>query len=340
MMSALPLIQCMLEQAYRHKIPPEMLLSRARACGVDALLWHAVTHEMIDAERYGLTQAMREAFMLEQTARLAIWRRSVQKALQTLSMPSILLKGAPLGERLMGDSIWRMTHDIDLWISKDQVETAETELAQAGWHRAQEPHLWATNQILLEHEVLAPIELHWSMAPRPWQTPSFEKAMQTAEPYAILDVQAHILSEDDLWLHLLVHAHQHYFALKTVLDLMEAHDKLQIHPEHLKPYHLGRLHAFVTLLIQAASQPETYSISGQMIKCWFGNLLSHTQRGELVFGADSRLMAAAGVVLRAFSMGLMDGLKMPVLSALDVIFAGPHRIGAKCHTIFDAVVKK
>lgn len=338
-MSSLPLIQLLLEQAHRQKIAPPNIIARAQACGIEPLIWHAVEHGHIDAKRYGFTPKMLGDFKLQQTARLAIWRKSAQIALNAMPCPCILLKGEPLGNRLMGNAIWRITHDIDLWLPQDQIETAESNLIQLGWHRTQEPHLWATNQILLEHEVLAPIELHWALAPRPWSTPTFKTAMANAISTQILNTPTFLLSDSDQWLHLLVHAHQHYFAIKTVCDLLEAQTSLQIQTEHLKPYHLCRLHRFAVAINNAVHTENAYSFSSQITKFWFQNLLAHSKRGELVFGADSHVMAAAGVLIRALSMALLDGWKTPILAALAVIFAGPHPIGKRCHHIYDTNLK-
>lgn len=344
-MTTSTLINLMLEYASKHHTTAEKVLERARACGIEPILWHAIETQQVNPKFFKWAQSDLSTFKFQQTVLLVLWRKSAETALKTLSSPCILLKGEPMGARLMGDSMWRSTQDIDLWLPQDQIATAEKELSEAGWHRVQEPRTWATNQILLKHEILAPIELHWALAPRPWQTPSFESAFQNAVPIRILQTPAYILSDDDQWLHLLVHAHQHYFALKTVFDLLAARPKLDIHPEYLQTYHLGRLHAFVQILMDALSNPEMATSylqthSQAAIRMWFQNLLSDSKRGELVFGADHPLIAAAGVLLRAFSMVLLDGYSTPVLAGLDVIFAGPHPIGAKCHGIYDAIVQK
>ncbi len=344
-MPFLPLVQCMLTQARQKQLTAEQILERAQACDVEPLIWCAVESGRIVGDDFGLTQACLMQFKIQQTARLGIWRKSAETALKALSSPCILLKGEPMGVRLMGNAMWRMTHDIDLWLPQDQIDTAEKALAGAGWRRTQEPHTWATNQILLEHEVLAPIELHWALAPRPWQPPNFECAYQRALSTRILQTQAYILSDEDQWLHLLIHAHQHYFALKTVFDLLAARSKLQAHPEFLKPYHLCRLNAFVHAMLDAISSPDLnasyrQNLAQWMTQMWFKNLLSNSKRGELIFGEDNAWIAAAGVLIRALSMGLLDGYRTPMFAALDVIFAGPHPIGKRCHKLYDAIVPR
>ena len=75
-------------------------------------------------------------------------------------IPFILLKGAPMGQAIFGSARARSTTDIDVWIPRAYRSRTRQLLATIGYRRLESPHIWATNQEIVYHDVLAPIEIH------------------------------------------------------------------------------------------------------------------------------------------------------------------------------------
>ena len=304
-------------------------MERARACGVEPYLMHEIANNRIAARDLDLhdLDARLAAFRTTQMARQMLWKKSLQDALKTLEMPVIVLKGMPLGKKLTGSFLWRETTDIDLWIAPSQRERAIERLKSIGYEIAEEPRLWATNQILLAHPARIPIELHWNLAPPPWKMPSFDQALETSEKNEDLGVSINLLDDATQYLHLMVHAHQHYFALKSIMDFSLACKALKRDPELITKYGLNRLETLLKLICEKDYLNPECNFAHTCVHLWYDNILSSHARGELVFGRDSRWEAALGVIARALSMGLLDGIAYPVEGFLRVVFAGPHRIG-------------
>ena len=312
-----------------HTTSGEFILKRSQACGIEPFVMQAIDEGQICDRDLGLDDldARLAAFKTTQMARLMLWKKSLHDALNALNMPVIVLKGMPLAKRLMGNYLWRETTDIDLWIAPSLRERATEQLKNMGYEIAEEPRLWATNQILLTHPTRIPIELHWNLAPPPWKMPSFEQALETAVKNEDLGFTIHLLDDATQYLHLMVHAHQHYFALKSVIDFSLASKTLKRDPKIIKKYGLNRLETLLELICQNEYFIPECNLAHTCVHLWYDNILSSHSRGELVFGRDSRWKAALGVFLRALSMGLLDGIAYPAEGFLRVVLAGPHRIG-------------
>ena len=319
----------LIHHARMHGTPGEFILERARACGVEPYLMREVNDGRITARDLDLPDldVRLATFKATQTARLMLWKKSLQDVLKILEMPVIVLKGAPLGQKLTGDPLWRETTDIDLWIDPSQRERATSLLKSIGYEIGEEPRLWATNQIILTHPTRIPIELHWNLAPPPWKTPNFSQAFESSQTSNELGFTIHVLNDAMQYLHIMVHAHQHYFALKSVMDYHFACQNIKRDIALIDEYGLSRLENFLNLICENEKFHPNRKFTHTCVHLWYNNILSSQARGELVFGRESKWQAAMGVLVRALSMGLMDGIAYPVEGFLRVIFAGPHRIG-------------
>ena len=320
----------LINQARIHNTSGEFIFERARECGIEPYLMQAIADGRITAQDLGLDDldTRLKAFKATQTARLMLWNKSLKDALKVLDMPAILLKGAPLSERLTGSALWRESTDIDLWVAPDKWESAVQKLKEIGYWVSDTPHLWATNQILLSHTSRTSVEIHWELAPPPWKMPTFERARKDAQTYDFQGIPLLLLSDGMQYLHLLVHAHQHYFALKSVIDFELAQNRIVPDANLITEYGLNRLESTLKLICNALSTNITsHDIMQTCMHLWYDNLLSSAQRGTLVFGRDSKRDAALGVLLRAMSMALLNGYSYPIKASLNVIFAGPHCIG-------------
>ena len=328
----------MIENARARGFDAAHMLQRARDCQIDAVLWGALAQNAIKPEEIGLSEdrfgADLLAFKMTQTARIGLWLRtlaSVVPALNECDIDCIVLKGPSLGIRLMDSEMWRNTSDLDLWIKRDELEKAAQILENLGYRCGIEPHLWATNQIIYTHASLVPVELHWSLAPSPWKSPSFDEALKRAQIQQFRGVPIKTLSDSDLYCHLLLHAHQHYFAPKTLLDLCAGIEKLSIDERILKDCGLLRMDRGVRSALSAFGnvQPSGICQSAlQSIICrYLKDMLADARGGGLIFGGETKPGAAFGVGVRALSMGLLDGCVYPIQAAADVILFGPHRLG-------------
>ena len=336
--SSINMLRYMLENARKRGFDAAHMLQRARDCQIDAVLWGALAQNAISPQDLGLSDDKCQAdlllFRMQQTARISLWQRTlacVVPALDDGGIDCIVLKGPPLGIRLMGSELWRNTSDLDVWIKRDNLEKAAQILENLGYRCGIDPHLWATNQILYTHDSLVPVELHWSLAPSPWKSPSFDEAIKRAQTQDFRHIPIKVLSDGDLYCHLLLHAHQHYFAPKTLIDLCAGIRTLSIDTQLLKKYGVLRMDRCVRSALSAFGDTPKSSICtnamSAILRLYLKDMLADARGGDLIFGGDSLISAAAGVGIRAFSMGLLDGCLYPIKSAADVILFGPHRLG-------------
>ena len=300
------------------------------------LLLHAVDHGVLSASEIGMEPedlCSRAARVRSaQAARVALWTATAARVLPRVR-ECIVLKGAPLGARLAGDPLARQTGDLDLWLPTECVSDAVAALGKIGYGVAVPVREWATNQIMLVHPTLFPVELHWALAPPPWRAPAYRDAAVRAQTLDWRGIPMRVLGDADLCVHLILHAHQHYFALKTCLDTALATGVIAADGALLRSLGLCRLDRLVHAMACAFDGGEPASRCEAAVRAawrmWLRGMLCDTRRGNLVFGQDSAVAAATGVLLRAASMVLLDDGR--VCAAARVILGGPHRLGAFLH---------
>lgn len=320
----------LLERAAASHKPAEKILARANDMGVlPTFLRH-----------FGHRKPWSEMLQLKSAAilgRLALNSASIKRVCELIDTPYILLKGVPLGERIYGSALNRETKDIDLWLRPQDIDSAVAALAAIGYTSPIEPHAWASNQRVLLHPVLAPVELHWALVPSPLLAPSFDVAYRRAVDYEMQNgFTVKVLDDEILWMHLLLHAHQHLFALKPILDLAAACDHFESGPL-LHEYGLEGLDHFWRSLIAVWTKlPVSHGLVNPCMGAFLALLARHyldglmdkPQWGDLVFGESSEMLAAFGVLARAFSMLIFDGWGYRTKAVATCLFYGPHRIGS------------
>lgn len=332
------LIESIVRHAHEVGEKGSVILERAKSCGIEPVVMKEVYEGRLKSEVLDMSEEEARdcvsGFRMRQTAQIGLWKRSLETVLEHITMKYIVLKGAPLGEILYGDVLWRDTRDIDLWVEKADIDEAVKSLEKAGYRVAQAPREWATNQVMLVHDILAPVELHWSLIMPPWSSPGFEAAYSRHQTITCLGMKLPYLSEEDLWIHLLLHSHEHFFAIKTFCDLVAGNKKLRHDERLLKSYNLMRLDGLVSR--EARAYEGEIELSHSMIvKDWYESVLCRDDRSHLIFGETSQVYAGLGVLLRASSMALMDGTCNRLVSGAKVIFYGPHRLGRKVHELLD-----
>lgn len=330
-----PFIKALVEDARQKKVLPDVIFNRAKSCEIFPYLMFALNNGDIDPGLCGMTKAEAaeriSEFKAEQTARLMLWKTTYVRVSNAVQCPFILLKGAPLGMLLTGNAVWRATNDVDLWLPDfETAKAAVKKLESIGYILEPDTRIYAKNQFLLMHSILAPVEIHWKLVPPPWNAPSFENALKRCVTSSWQGLEIPTLGKDDLMVHLVLHAHQHYFALKTVLDFAQAHALFNVNPNVLRQFRISKIYRLFEDIIYAFTPVELPMIDGavrELASQWFKGMLGDSHRGELVFGKNSTVIAAAGVLIRALSMTAMDGYVYPMTAAGHVLFKGPHRIG-------------
>ena len=331
-------LKYLVSQARKNNLTGEEILSRAEVCEIDGALFGAIAANYITAEDLQIDdkklQLLLQQYRINQMAKISFWFNSLKKVLNTINdIPCILLKGMPLSQIFHGELFWRNSNDIDLWVPENQYHKATSLLEEIGYQCDIQPHEWATNQIHLKHKIMPSVEIHWKISPPPWRTPSFEHAYKRAIKYHNHDVDVYILSEADMWINLLIHAQQHFFAPKTVLDLCGCLEKIKPDLSLLDAYGLERMYFLVQKSLTSTSDIE----SGINCKdhCMINlpekivsKMFIDPRMGRLSLGDDSQLEAMIGVFLRALSMMVLDGNMYKFRSAVTVLFYGPHRLGA------------
>lgn len=347
-------LQTMIDSAERSGNTASDILKKARDCSVDACLLAACQDGKIHfnadstADSTADIQTLSRNSDIAQTVTCALYQRTLKTlkhAFDENHIDFIVLKGPALSLHLFGDIKYRSTGDIDIWVHKNQRKNAENAIQTLGFERQAMPREWATNQSLWRHTAFLPVEIHWMLTQPPLLSPDFECAFRRSIPSEYLH-GCHVLGDKDLWIHLLLHAWQHLFALKPMLDLLAASEKFDARAQEFNDFAQSFGMRNVSTMIfdtmrafdkisDAAREKRVFStaLSAQCLRLWLSPMLSQTSRfrGPLALGKDSKVEAGLGVLFRALSMQLLDGKCLPRCAAAHVLFLGPHKIGAFCH---------
>ena len=169
-------------------------------------------------------------------ARNRLLYRELHKVLGSLKdvgIEVIVLKGAVLAETVYPNRALRPMNDIDLLVRKEAVSRAEDKLAELGyswresrrskeWFKEHHHHLAFVGPEATPIEV--PVEVHWNIH-RPSTAFHIDiyEMWNRAERAKIADVDTLVLSNEDLILHLCLHACYHKLigGIRTLCDITE-----------------------------------------------------------------------------------------------------------------------
>lgn len=259
----------------------------------------------------------------------------------------ILLKGEPWGKLLFNDAQLRESSDIDLWTRACDLPRLEEHIHRLGYVRQDENRDWASNQHAYCHpQSYAVVELHWELAPPPLPHPDFAQALAHSEPHPSFP-QLRLLSKPYLYLHLIVHALQHWGALKPILDLIAfwdtTHEDWTAYERMAQNLGLHTASTFFALVCSimcrrphplARANSILYALAQRFARRFEAILCDETPWAEdtrLVWGEYSRTQAARGVLNRSLAMLLIDNKITAARAASDVLLNGPHLIGRLYH---------
>jgi len=173
---------------------------------------------------------LREAYLwsAKRNVRLLHELGAVLSVLQQMGIPVIALKGAHLAEAIYGDMALRPMNDLDLLVPKDRLAQVEGALLELGYGPRQRPsvEIQVENRSGLQalaKQHVATIDVHWTIVkPGGPLAIELDGLWQRARPATIAGVPACVLADEDLLLHLAIHAgYQHAFGagLRPLCDI-------------------------------------------------------------------------------------------------------------------------
>ena len=195
-----------------------------------------VTPPLTSAERIRkiyLTSAARNTRIFHEVGKIL-------RALQAANIPVIPLKGIWLAESVYGNIALRSMGDVDLWVARSQLDAARQVMHSLGYSSRSKTN---RPQALLDalggetqmFKTNAPmVELHWKVFPGEWlrHTARIDEQViwQRTLPHNRENVRQ--LSAEDAIIHICVHLAVHHqmsdAALRTLVDLDYARQRLKI----------------------------------------------------------------------------------------------------------------
>jgi|HigsolmetaAR203D_1030402.scaffolds.fasta_scaffold00116_20 hypothetical protein len=150
--------------------------------------------------------------------------RRLQDEFAARSIRVIMLKGPVLGAMLYGDMSLRISKDLDILVSMDDLERAEQAMRELGYELDYEvPRIfndwkWKAHHLTyMNAHTGIQVELHWRMNRDCGEEPDFEELWSRRRIFA--DSIAY-LSEHDMFLQLIQHGARHgWFRLRWLLDI-------------------------------------------------------------------------------------------------------------------------
>lgn len=139
----------------------------------------------------------------------------------------LVMKGPLLAQSLYGDIALRTSKDLDLLISIDDLELAESILIRMGYRiipgmpRVFDDWKWREHHFSYHNPSSdIQVELHWRMHPNVHYEPGFEELWAKRHTTESGDYEIHTLSKTDLFLYLVVHGARHgWFRLRWLIDI-------------------------------------------------------------------------------------------------------------------------
>jgi hypothetical protein len=199
-----------LQLANRHSVAP-LLYQRLRELEPDARI---PTSVLLALAKLYLQNAARNSTLYQELGQ-------VLAALQNADIPTIVLKGAHLAESVHDNVALRPMGDVDILVKKTGVVRAGETLLALGYTSRQR---WRDMVDAASHHLqpftkpnAAPVEIHWlivtQIGPNARVVHPFHIDVnglwERAQPATIAGVQTHVLSPQDLLLHLCIHASRH-----------------------------------------------------------------------------------------------------------------------------------
>lgn len=151
---------------------------------------------------------------------------SISKLFTENEIHILFLKGPAVAYDLYGDISLRVSKDLDVLISENDLGKAELLLLHLGYVKEEVPYIlnerkWRKHHIEYFHpQKKIQIEIHWRLHNHPMKEPSFNELWKRKRVTPLTKYPVFILGEDDLFLHLVVHGARHaWFRLRWLVDI-------------------------------------------------------------------------------------------------------------------------
>ena len=199
-----------------------VLAAEAEAQEVDATTFAVVSargHEPpADVlQRLALATALNGVRNAQRRAEL----RVILDAFAAARIDSIVLKGMHLAHRVYADPSMRVMADIDLLVREESLPDAAGVMRDLGYRADREEPLARTiatahHLPAFRREDASPVEIHWTISrpPAPFDV-GIDGLWERSRPATLGEVEARVLSDEDLLRHLCVHlAYNHAWVLR------------------------------------------------------------------------------------------------------------------------------
>ncbi len=299
----------------------------------------------------------------EHIVNVAMLRQEITEVTRLLAsdVPSVLLKGEPLGRLLFDDPHKRGTGDIDLLVDPDHVETVWRRLESAGYRvdKHETPRTWTYNQFALTHpQKMTTVEIHWATAFPQMPSLSVDRLFAQTNPVELsTDLTVQTLIPEHLLFQLAYHYHQHEGFLKGLIDITAWLDRYEDTADWAKISEIAR-ELGVSGVLQWPLH-TIYKLTGKRsvyyepdvnlaVKLWSDRCAKVTNqclvRPNLTDGDEATLRTMArmgkvpGVMVDSLTMLTIDGISPKIVGFLRPWVWGPHRVGRFLYKVTRPIV--
>lgn len=241
---------------------------------------------------------------------------------QAAARPYLMMKGLPLAALLYDPPENRLSTDVDIVVDPQDLPMIVSSLEKAGLKSTQR-HLrpFSMNQMTLIHESsrLA-VDLHWRIALPHLPAPTFDELWAERQTVNVGGLEINTFGPNLGALHLLIHAHQHLFEPRTLLDLalwLEKFDNRSNYFAIAEHYGWSRVARVADALIQEiVLNRHEASCEGELA----GMIL-----WEWTDGRRFQDLSTRSFIFQVLAVLLIDD--KPLLRSLRYLTIGPHRVG-------------
>ncbi len=241
---------------------------------------------------------------------------------QAAPRPYLTMKGLPLAALLYDPPERRLSTDVDIVVDPQDLPIIVSSLEGAGLKSTQRYlRPFSMNQVSLIHQSsrLA-VDLHWRIALPHLPVPTFDELWVERQTVNVGGLEINTFGPNFGALHLLIHAHQHLFEPRTLLDLalwLEKFDNRSRYLALAEHYGWSRVARVADALIhQIVLNRQDASFEGQLAEMilW-----------EWTDGRKFQDLSTRSFVFQILSVLLIDDA--PLLRSLRYLAVGPHRVG-------------
>lgn len=246
----------------------------------------------------------------------------LKKLTESISFPWLAFKGLTLQTLSYPDDCSRHSGDVDILIKPTRLKQTLLETREEFTFRTT-PRPTSMNQLLAIHRELGThLDLHWCIALPHLPAPTFDELWAERQAVNVGGLELNTFGPNLGALHLLIHAHQHLFEPRTLLDLALWLEKFQNRPEFgaaADKYGWTRVARLAEELIELVSNGSPLN-SGSVEA-----VLAELILWEWTNGRRFQDLSTRSFIFQVLAVLLIDD--KPLLRSLRYLTIGPHRVG-------------